>query len=250
MLDVWQWLLIFLAAFLVGLSKTGITGLGVLAVALSTSALPARESVGAMLLTLIGGDVFAVFFYRRNVDWGHLLRLFPWAAAGIITGALILWLVQISNDGIRHSIGIILLVLVIGDILRRRFQKADNAVLAELLKKKWISGATGLAAGITTMIANAAGPIMALFLLGAQLPKYTFLGTTAWFFLAVNLFKVPFSIRLGMITWESAGYSLRMLPFVILGALTGRWVVRYIDEQRFVYIVLVLTLVASIRLLF
>lgn len=250
MLDWWQWALIFCAAFLTGLSKTGITGLGILSVAIAASVLPARESVGAMLLTLIGGDIFAVLFYRRSADWSQLLRLFPWAAAGVVVGALTLFVGKIDNNSARHLIGAILLVLIVGDFLRRQLQKGREDVVPGVLKKKWAAGLAGMTAGFTTMVANAAGPIMTLYLLAEQLPKYAFLGTSAWFFLVLNLFKIPFSIGLGMITWESAGISLRMLPFIILGALTGRWIVRYIDERRFVQIALGLTLIASIRLLF
>ena len=250
MLEWWQWALLFVAAFLTGLSKTGITGLGILSVAIAAIALPGNQSVGAMLLTLIGGDIFAVLFYRRSADWPQLLRLFPWAAAGVIIGALTLWVGKIDNDTARHLIGVILLLLIIGDFVRRMLQKGREDVVPGVLRKKWVTGLTGMAAGFTTLVANAAGPIMTLYLLAEQLPKLTFLGTTAWFFLALNLFKIPFSIGLGMITWESAAISLRMMPFIVLGALAGRWVVRYIDEQRFVQIALVLTLIAGIRLLF
>ena len=250
MLAWWQWLFIFSAAFLVGVSKTGINGLGILAVVIAASVLPARESVGTLLLTLIGGDIFAVLFYRRHANWSQLLRLFPWTAAGVVAGALTLWLGRIDNDGARHLIGVILLVLIVGDFARRWLQKGREEAVPGVLKTKWAAGLTGLTAGFTTMVANAAGPVMTLYLLAEELPKMEFMGTTAWFFLALNLFKVPFSIGLGMITWSSAGISLRMLPFIILGALTGRWLLRYIDQQRFVQIALGLTLVAAVRLLF
>ena len=115
--------MIFGSAFLLGLSKTGITGLSVLAVAISTSVLPAREAVGATLLTLLGGDIFAVLFYRRSADWSQLVRLFPWAAAGVISGALTLWLGKIDNNGARRMIGVILLILILWDFARRWMQK-------------------------------------------------------------------------------------------------------------------------------
>lgn len=250
MLTWWQWVLMAFSAFLVGLSKTGITGIGILAVALAAGILPARESVGAMLLILIAGDVFAVAFYRRSADWGHLWRLFPWAALGVVLGALLLWLIKVDNDTIRRWIGVILIVLIVADLVRRWRLRGGADNLPNLLRKRWAASLTGVAAGVTTMIANAAGPIMTLYLLAANLPKYIFLGTSAWYFLVMNLFKVPFSMGLKMITFESAGISLRMFPFVVLGAFAGRWVVKYIDEQRFVQIVLVLTLIASIKLLF
>ncbi len=250
MLEWWQWALIFGAAFLTGMSKTGITGLSMLSVAITTSVLPARESVGAMLLTLIGGDIFAVLFYRRSANWAYLLRLFPWAAAGVISGALTLWLGRIDNDGARHMIGVILLVLILWDFGRRWLSRGQNGDAPNGAKKKWVAIPAGIAAGFTTMVANAAGPIMTLYLLAEELPKYVFLGTTAWFFLVLNLFKVPFSIGLGMITWDSAGISLRMLPFIVLGAFAGRWLAHRIDQKSFVQIAFGLALIAAIRLLF
>jgi uncharacterized membrane protein YfcA len=250
MLAWWQWALVFSAAFLVGIAKTGITGLGILAVAIAATALPARESVGAMLLTLIGGDIFAVLFYRRSADWSHLWRLFPWAAAGVFAGAITLYLGHIDDAGARHMIGIILLVLVLADWVRRIVQRGRLDALPEALKSRWAGGFTGVLAGFTTMVANAAGPVMTLYLLAAGLPKLAFLGTSAWFFLALNVFKIPFSIGLGMITPSSAVISLAMLPFIIMGALTGRWIIRFVDEQRFIQIALGLTFLASLRLLF
>lgn len=248
-MEWWQWALVLLSAFLVGVSKTGVTGLAILSVAMAASALPARESVGTMLMTLICGDIFAVVFYRRSANWSHLLRLFPWTAGGVVIGALVLYVGQIDNHSAGHLIGGILVALILTDFARRWLQRGQQDAMPELLKNRWAGWITGLLAGFTTMVANAAGPVMTLYLLAAQLPKLVFLGTTAWFFLILNLFKVPFSIALGMITWEAAGISLRMLPFVVLGAFTGRWLVKYIDEKSFVLIALGLALLAGIKLL-
>src|SRR4051794_16573018 len=117
-LELWQWALGALGAFLVGLSKTGIPGLGILNVAIFALVFPARESVGLVLVILICGDLVAVTTYRRDASWPHLVRLFPWAAAGIVAGYFALGRV---NDGqIRHLIGIILLCLVILQYVRSR----------------------------------------------------------------------------------------------------------------------------------
>ncbi len=254
-MEWWQWALVFLSAFLVGVSKTGITGLAILSVAIMASVLPGQDSVGTMLIVLICGDVFAVLFYRRHADWSHLLRLFPSTAAGVVVGALTLYalklyLGKIDNSTASHLIGAILVVLILIDFARRWLQKGQADAMPGLLKKRWAGWGTGLIAGFTTMLANAAGPVMTLYLLAAQLPKITFLGTTAWFFLILNLFKVPFSILLGMINFSSAGIALPMLPFVVVGAITGRWLMKYIDEKSFVLIALGLALIAGLKLLF
>jgi uncharacterized protein len=123
-MDVWHWGLVCLAAFLVGLSKTGIAGLGILAVAIFASVLPARESVGAVLVTLLAGDLVAVTTYQRDASWKHLLRLFPWAGLGVVLGALALG--RIDDAGVRRLIGVILVSLLAIQVLRQ-ITRADTA---------------------------------------------------------------------------------------------------------------------------
>jgi uncharacterized membrane protein YfcA len=248
MLEWWQWGLVCTAAFLVGVSKTGITGLGILSVAIFASVLPARESVGAVLVSLIAGDLVAVSTYRHDADWPSLLRLFPWTAVGVVVGAFTLG--RIDDANMRHLIGGILVILLVMHIIQRFTQPPTADSIPLPLRNPWVARLTGVVAGFTTMAANASGPVMVLYLLALRLPKIVFLGTTAWFFLVLNLFKVPFSIGLGMITPGSLTISLRLIPFTIIGALTGRWLIKYIDQKRFEQIALALSLIAGIRLLF
>jgi uncharacterized membrane protein YfcA len=238
----WQWALAGLAAFLVGLSKTGITGLGILSVAIFASALPARESVGIVLVVLISGDLVAVSTYRREASWPHLWRLFPWAAVGVVLGALALG--RIDSLTVQRLIGGILVALVGVQFWRSRQVAATSdehhpafAVIA------------GLGAGFTTMVANAAGPIMVIYLLAMRLPKMIFIGTAAWYFLVLNLFKVPFSVGLGLINTHSLPISLALIPFAVIGGLVGRVLIKYINQQLFEMLALVLALVAGLRLL-
>jgi uncharacterized membrane protein YfcA len=248
MLEWWQWGLVCTAAFLVGVYKTGITGLGILSVAIFASVLPARESVGAVLVSLIAGDLVAVSTYRRDADWPSLLRLFPWTAVGVVVGAFTLG--RIDDANMRHLIGGILVILLVMHIIQRFTQPPTADSIPLPLRNPWVARLTGVVAGFTTMAANASGPVMVLYLLALRLPKIVFLGTTAWFFLVLNLFKVPFSIGLGIITPGSLTISLRLIPFTIIGALTGRWLIKYIDQKRFEQIALALSLIAGIRLLF
>ncbi len=89
-LELWQWVVGAIGAFIAGLSKTGIPGLGSLNVALFALAFPVRESVGTVLIILICADLVAITAYRRDASWAHLWRLFPSAAAGIVIGYLAL----------------------------------------------------------------------------------------------------------------------------------------------------------------
>jgi uncharacterized membrane protein YfcA len=243
-LQLWQWALGALGAFLIGLSKTGIPGLGILNVAIFALVFPARDSVGLVLVILICGDIVAVSAYRRDASWPHLLRLFPWAAVGVVAGYFALG--RVGDTAMRHLIGAILLGLGLFQLIRS-FRPAPGDEAAP--PRVWLAPLAGATAGFTTMVANAAGPVMVLYLLAMRLPKIVFVGTAAWYFLAINLFKVPFSASLGLINPTSLGVALYLAPFAVLGALIGRPIVEHLNQRRFELIALALTLVAAIGML-
>ena len=260
MLEPWQWAIAALAAYLVGLSKTGIPGLGVLSVALFASVLPARESTGIVLVVLIAADIVSVIAYRNQVSWSQLWRIIPYAAIGIIIGWLIMG--RIDSLTTQRLIGGILALIVLIQLIRKVQGRRALATGAAQTTADSANGKTtagiprpilaplaGISAGITTMIANAAGPIMVLYLLAMGLPKMVFMGTSAWYFFILNLFKVPFSASLGLINLDSLRQSLFMAPFAMAGAVTGRLIIRYIDQSLFEWLALVLALVAGVRLL-
>jgi uncharacterized membrane protein YfcA len=240
-LTVWQWALLGCGAFFTGLSKTGIAGLGVLAVALCANALPARASTGALLPLLLCADVFGVAFFRKHASWPHLWKLFPWVAVGVVAGYFALG--KISNAQVQRMIGGILLAMVALHVWRQRQSKDP------VPHTWWFAALTGMVAGFTTMVANAAGPVMVLYLLAIGLPKLAFLGTGAWFFMLVNAFKVPFSLQLGLITPDSLLMDAALVVPMIPGAVLGPVIVRHLNQRVFDLMVLVLTVGAAVRLM-
>jgi uncharacterized membrane protein YfcA len=234
----WQLALGALGAVLVGLSKTGIPGIGVLNVAIFALAFPARDSVGMVLIILICADLVAVRAYRNDVDWSQLRRLFPWAMAGVVAGSLALG--RIDDVQLRRAIGAILLLLVGLQYARMRRPTLQPP------PTRWFAPLAGVTAGFTTMVANAAGPVMMLYLLAMQLPKLVFVGTSAWYFFAMNLFKVPFSAALGLINPHSLLVAAWIAPFAMLGAAFGRPIVMRLNQQAFERLALLLTVVAGL----
>jgi uncharacterized membrane protein YfcA len=242
-LTAWQWILLALGAFLSGLSKTGIAGAAVLTVALFANTLPARESTGALLPLLVCGDLFGVAFFRKHASWPHLWRLCPWVALGVAGGYLALD--RISNLQVQRLIGAILMAIVALSFWRQRRPEQANSLV---LHTWWFAAITGLLAGFTTMVANAAGPVMVLYFLAIGLPKLVFVGTGAWFFMLVNLFKVPFSVHLGLITPHSLVLDALLLIPLIPGALLGPIILKRINQRNFELMVLLLTAIATVRL--
>jgi len=243
-LSIWQWVCLAVAAFCSGLSKTGIAGLSILPVALFANVLPARESTGALLPLLLCGDVFGVMFFRKHASWPHLWRLFPWVIAGVVAGYFALG--RVNNAQVQRMIGGILLAMLALHWWRGRKQ---GDLAARLPHSVWFAALMGILAGFATMVANAAGPVMVLYLLAINLPKLVFLGTAAWFFLLVNAFKVPFSVKLGLITPESLLMDAILVLPMIPGALLGPRLLQYINQRAFERMVLILTLAGAVRLL-
>ena len=239
-----------LAAVGVGFAKTAVGGVSSISVALFATVLPARESTGALLLLLIVGDLVAVTVYRHHVDWLTLLRLFPSVAVGVTIGAG--FVTQVSDTGMRRMIGVVLLALVTVHLDQRWRQKNQDpeALRAQRHRRRHRTAvAFGLLAGFTTMVANAGGPVMSLYLLSAGLGMLGFLGTTAWFFLTLNLFKVPFSLGLGLISLDSVIIDAWLVPAVLVGALLGRAVVPRLDQRRFEALVLLFVVLSGLGLL-
>lgn len=246
--DALAWTALAVGALLVGFAKAGISGSSSIAIVLFAAVMPAKDSTGAMLLCLILGDLFAIRYYSRHVEWRILARLAPWTVIGVVAGALVL---DAVNDAVvRPLIGVILLALLGLQLVMKYARRGkDDAPELPPLLRHGASAATGTAAGAATMLANAAGPVMVLYLFLAGFSKLQFLGTMAWFFLAVNLFKVPFSVGLGIIDWGTVLLAACLLPAVAVGALAGRAVVKRVEQRQFEIATLAMTAVGAALLI-
>lgn len=243
-LSVVDWSLLVVAATLVGFAKTAVGGVAAVSIALFASVLPARESTGALLPLLLVGDVLALRAYRQHAEWPRLLRLFPSVAVGVLVG--VLFVARVDDTAMRRTIGVVLLALVAVHLWQRQFRPRERD--SPVQHGRFMTLGFGLLAGFTTMVANAGGAVMSLYLLSAGLGMLSFLGTTAWFFFLVNAFKVPFSVQLDLITGPSLLIDAMLVPAVLAGAMLGRWCIARLDQARFERIVLVVTVAASVNL--
>jgi uncharacterized membrane protein YfcA len=244
----WAFGALALAAGLVGFSKTAVSGASTVSLAVFEAVLPARASTGVLLPVLIAGDVLAVLTYRRHAHWPTLWRLFPAVAAGVILGTL--FLTWADDAVVRTSIGAILLLMAAVTLRRRR--AAGRAVRPEAVTAgpgRLKARSYGVLGGFTTMVANAGGPVMSMYLLSAGFRKLGFLGTSAFFFLIVNVSKVPFSAGLGLIDGHSLLLDAALAVFVVPGAFIGKWAVNRINQRLFEQLVIAATIVGGLQLL-
>jgi uncharacterized membrane protein YfcA len=236
------------AATLVGYSKTAISGANTISLAVFAAVLPARESTGVLLPILIAGDVLAVLTYRRHAHWPTLWRLFPAVAVGVVIGTG--FLLYADDAAVRTSIGAILLVMAGVTLGRRRATESAAEVSDEPTHRGRIKPRSyGVLGGFTTMVANAGGPVMSLYLISSGFRKLGFLGTSAWFFLIVNTIKVPFSVGLGLIDAKSLLLDAALVIFVLPGAYLGRKCVHRLYQRLFERLVIGATVLGGLQLL-
>ena len=244
-LPVLAFFYIFLAAFITGFSKTSIGGMGILAVLLMALAIPGKASPGVLLPMLIMADIFAVIYYRRDAKWEVLLKILPITAIGIIIGYFV---VDFIPQAIFEKVlGVIIIFMLALSLL---LESSRSPLKKGQIQSHVFTVLVGLSAGISTMIANAAGPIFSVYFLQLGLKKENFVGTRSWLFLILNLFKIPFSAGLGLISMESLRLDLMYFPAILLGALSGYKLLKMINLELFKWLIRFAVVVAAVRLLF
>jgi len=239
-LPLWKWLLGAFCAFSIGLAKTGVPGLGILAVPLFVITVgDARLSTAWLLPILICADCYAVIAYRRQAATNALFSLLPWVLAGMALGAFVL---SYPNRVIRPLVGCITLSMLLLFLWRRRRGNAPPPT-------SWMfSGFFGSSAGFATMVANAAGPIMNIYLLSRRLPREEFVATGAWFFFFVNLSKIPVYWSYGLFSQQGLLFDVMLIPPTLAGAMLGRRLLSKLPEHVFLTSVIVLAFLASVLL--
>lgn len=232
-----------LVALLIGMSKTGVHGAAMMAVPLLASVFGGRLSSGIMLPILCLADVMGVWYYHRHASWTHLKKLFPWAAAGTLLGTY----VGDSIDDQTFKL-IMACIIVISVVIMLWLERGHKEKVPDYY---WFAVLTGVAGGFTSMIGNLAGSVMAIYFLSMRLPKNSFIGTSAWFFMVINWFKIPFHVW----GWKTIDVNtllldLGSLPLIALGAYLGIFIVRRLKENVYRWFIIAMTLIAAFFMVF
>jgi len=237
-----QLIIFLLVALCIGMSKTGVHGAGMIAVPLLAAVFGGQLSSGILLPMLCLADVLGVWYYHRHASWYHLKKLFPWAALGTVLGTIVGG--SINDEVFKMIMAIIIVGSVVIMIWLEREQKEN------IPDFWWFVALTGIAGGFTSMVGNLAGSVMAVYFLSMRLPKNEFIGTSAWFFMVINWFKIPFhGWGWHTITWNTFLLDLSTLPFIILGAYLGIVIVKNLKEQAYRWFIIAMTLIAAVFML-
>ena len=244
MLESWDaWIIAYLAAFFIGVSKAGFSGTSLLAVAIFSHLLGAREQAGFALPLLILADLIVYPAFRRYGSWHDVWQLLPAALVGVAAGW---WLLgTISGEFARWTIAAIILTMLALQSLR----SLRPGLLERIAEHRMFGTGAGVAAGVTTMLANAAGPVFQLYLLSRRFGKMKMIGIGARFFLLINLIKLPLNQNLGLINATTLGINLSLAPGIVLGILLGKWLLHRIPQRGFEWLIIIFAALAAARMI-
>ena len=238
-----QWLLIMLASLIIGMSKAGLKGVDMLSVTLMAVVFGSKSSTGIVLPLLCVADIGAVAYYNRHAEWKHVRKLTPWMIAGILLGV---YLGKDMNEVLFRKIMAVIILITIAIVLLMERRKSK-----EIPQHPLFAVTTGLSAGFTTMLGNLAGAFANLYFLAMRMPKNNFIGTAAWLFLCMNLFKLPFQVFYWKnISVQSLQTDLVLVPALALGFWVGIKIVGKIQDEHYRKLVIVLTLIGAGVMLF
>ncbi|MFL1011079.1 TSUP family transporter [Flavisericum labens] len=242
-LIAWEWVAIGFAVFLLGLSKSGIKGIGIIIVVILAFIFGEKASTGVLLPMLIAADIFAVTYYFHHVKWDIIKKLIPWMIVGVLVG------VWVGNDISELLFKRMMAVIIIISVLIMIY--TERKASPKVPKSKWFGIIMGFLAGFTTMIGNLAGPISNIYFLAMRFPKNEFIGTAAWLFFIINVFKLPFHI----LVWKTVSVDTLVLnsvliPTVVIGFFLGARIVKLISNLNYRRFILIVTAIGGIIMLF
>ncbi len=241
--DPWVYALALLAALCIGLSKSGFSGISMISVVLLADIYGSKASVGLALPLLIAADLLAYPAFRKHGSWGPVWKLLGPALVGLALGW---WMLGLIDDGMaRRVIGACVLSMVALQVFRRMRPR----LFERIGESREFGVGAGVLGGFATMLANAAGPVIQLYLLGLRIPKMELIGIGARFFLLINILKVPMNTKLALITSDSLLENAKLLPGVIVGIYGGRWLIRHVPQAAFEWMIVIFSSIAGLRML-
>lgn len=239
------WITYFTCAMLIGMSKTGVQNIGTLTVPLFALLFGAKYSTGIVLILLCFADVIAVIYYRKTFLWNEIKKLLPLAFVGLIVALIV---GNFIDDKIFKIV--IAICIILGLLIMLYYEKMDAVKQEVFVNKKWYSPVFGFILGVSTMIGNAAGPSLSIYMLSKKLDKIAFAATSAWFIMILNLSKIP----LQAFVWNNlsiAGLYLNImaLPFILIGGMIGVKLVKILPEKLYKNLIKILLLLSCLVLL-
>ncbi|MBI3856616.1 MAG: sulfite exporter TauE/SafE family protein [Planctomycetes bacterium] len=234
------------AVLITGISKSGFGGgIGIVALPLMASVMPARHMLGVQLPLLIAADALSNLHHLRNYEWRILKPLVWGALAGVVLGSAVFWQLQKSDPArVQHGLSVLIGSVCLAFVAIQAWGLTGRRV-PTLPSHPASSVAVGTTAGFVSTISHAAGPLITLYLLQEKLARHLLVGTQVFYFLLINSAKIPTYVALGYINGSTLRDSIWFIPLIPLGTLAGAWMNKRVPEKPFAAILYVAAAVTA-----
>jgi uncharacterized membrane protein YfcA len=234
------------AVLITGISKAGFGGgMGIVAIPLMGSVMPAGHMLGVQLPLLIAADALSNLHHLRNREWRILKPLVWGALLGVLLGSLVFWLLRNTDPAkVQHGFSMLIGVVCLLFVGIQAWGLTGRTV-PTLPPHPASSVAVGTTAGFVSTLSHGAGPLVSLYLLQEKLPRQILVGTQVFYFLLVNSAKVPTYVVSGTINRSTLLDSVWFIPLIPLGTLAGAWMNKRVPEKPFAAILYVAAAVTA-----
>jgi uncharacterized membrane protein YfcA len=234
-----------LAVFIVGLSKGGFAGAGVVSTPMLALVTGPVAAIGIMLPILIIQDTIAVAMYRRTFCRKILIAMIPGAAAGVCLAYL--FAAHVPEWAVELALGLVSLVFSLNQLKGQLGAGAGPPPVKD--HNIWFGFLSGLGSGVTSTIAHAGSPPFQIYVMPKRLDREMYVGTSVLFFAAMNWMKVPAYLALGQLSRSQLQVTLVFVPLAIFSSWLGVRLVRSIDVETFNTVISVILLGVSLVLI-
>jgi uncharacterized membrane protein YfcA len=229
------------AALLIGLSKGGLSNMGVLGTPVLALVISPVQAAALLLPIFVVSDLFGLWAYRRDYDRRNLAILLPAALVGIGIG----WATAsvVSDRTVGLVIGIIGVAFCLNAWRVRHAQpKPKPADVPRGLF--W-----GTVMGFSSFVSHSGGPPYQVYVLPQQLPKLVFAGTTTIAFAVVNAVKLLPYWALGQFNAANLKTAFLLMPIAVIGTFAGVRLVHVLPQRFYFGFVHVMLLIVSVKLI-
>ena len=237
------WIFAAVATFVVGASKGGVPGVGMLAVPILAQVISPVVAAGLLLPLYVISDVYGLWLYRKDYDLWNIKIMVAAATIGIGIG----WATAHynSDDLVKLVVGLIGIWYSV-DLYIKSKKKEIEAKPADVPRGVF----WGIITGFTSFVAHAGGIPFQMYVLPQRLSKMKFAGTSTIAFALINLLKLPPYWFLGQINLISLEKCLYLVPVALVGAWAGFKLTKVLPEGPFFKAVEIALLLVSFKLIY
>ncbi len=227
-------IIILILIVFMGIFVQGLTGFGssMMIIPLGSMFIDIRIMIATMIFINLTSNFSLFLNLRKYVNYKRISLLLASGALFTFVGSR--FLVSLNTDYLGIILGSVLMIVAIMKLFKLQFNiKNPDRLFFPV----------GAISGLLNGVSGISGPPVLIFLSNLKMDKMEFRATLITYFFFMNIFAAISFSTAGLVTTEVVRYSAILIPFAIIGGLTGSRISAKLNEtvfNRFVAVFLIL----------